>query len=63
MILLDIPKGISVSAYRLIASACKIKRFEYENKESRDSNNHTKKLNCSSFKETPYRYPDMSQQP
>ena len=38
----------------------KLGAFEYENKESRESNNHTKRLNWSSFKEAPYRNPDMS---
>ena len=60
---LNIPKRISVNTYRLIASTCKIKCFEYENKESRESNNHTKRLNWSSFKEAPYRNLDVSQQP
>ena len=41
--LLIIPKRISVNTYRLTASACKIKCFEYENKESWESNNHTKR--------------------
>ena len=48
--MLNIPKRISVSAYSLIASACKLSAFEYENKESRESNNHTKRLNWSSLK-------------
>ena len=41
----------------------KLSAFEYENKESGGSNNHTNRLNWSSFKEAPYRNPDMSQQP
>ena len=61
--LLNIPKLISVNTYRLIASACKLSAFEYENKESRESNNHTKTSNWSSFKETLYRNVDMSQRP
>ena len=35
---------------------------DYENKESRETNDHTKRQNWSSFKEAPYRNPDMSQQ-
>ena len=41
----------------------KLIAFEYANNESRESNNHTKRLNWSSFKEAPYRNFDMSQQP
>ena len=41
----------------------KLSAFEYENKESRESNNHNKRPNWSSFKEAPYRNPEMSQQP
>ena len=37
----NIPKRILVSTYMLIASAWKLIAFEYENKESRESNNHT----------------------
>ena len=37
--------------------------LEYENSEGRESNNHTKRLNWSFFKEAPYRNLDMSQQP
>ena len=59
----NIPKRILVSTYMLIASVWKLIAFEYENSESRDSNNHTKGLNWSSFKETPYRNLAMSQQP
>ena len=61
--LLNIPKRISVNTYRLITSACKLSAFEYGNKESRESNNHTKRSNWSSFKETLHRNLDMSQQP
>ena len=61
--LLNIANRISVNTYRLIASACKIKRFEYENKKCRESSNNTRRPNWSSFKEAPYRNPDMSQQP
>ena len=57
----NIPKRILVSTYMLTASA--LIAFEYENKESRESNNHTKRLNWSSFKEVPYRNLGMSQQP
>ena len=32
--------------------------FEYENKESRKSNNHTKRSNWSSFREARHRNPD-----
>ena len=46
----NIPKHIWVSTYRIIASA-----FEYENRASREINNHTKRFNWSSFKEAPYR--------
>ena len=59
----DIPKRILVSTYMLIASARKLIAFEYENKESRESNNHTKRLNWSSFKEAPFWNLDTSQQP
>ena len=59
----NIPKRILVGIYMLIASAWKLIAFEYENNESRESNNHTKILNWSSFKEAPYRNLDMSQQP
>ena len=59
----NIPKRILVSTYMLIASAWKLIAFEYENNESRESNNHTKRLNWSSFKEAAYRNLDMSQQP
>ena len=38
----NIPKRILVSTYMLITSAWKLIAFEYENKESRESNNHTK---------------------
>ena len=41
----NIPKRILVSTYMLIASAWKLIVFEYENNESRESNNHTKRLN------------------
>ena len=54
--LLNVPKRISGSTCRLIASACKIKCFEYENKERRESNSHTERLNLN-------KNPDMSQQP
>ena len=37
--------------------------FEHENKESRESNNHTKRLNWSSCKEAPYRNLDNESQP
>ena len=53
----NIPKCISVSTYRVIASTRKISAFEYENKASRESNNHTKRLNWSLFKEAPCRWP------
>ena len=41
----------------------KLSISKYENKESRESNNHTKRPNWSSLREAPYRNPDMSQQP
>ena len=41
----------------------KLNAFEYGNKESRKSKNHTKRSNWSSFKEELYRNPDMDQQP
>ena len=44
-------------------SGVKLIAFEYENKESRESKNHTKRLNWSSFKEALYRNLGMSQQP
>ena len=47
----------------LLQARVKLIAFEYENKESRESNSHTKRLNLSAFKETPYRNLDMSQQP
>ena len=56
----------SASQLALIGSLqarAKLSAFEYENKESRESNNHTKRSNWSSFKEAPDRNPDMSQQP
>ena len=56
--LLNIPNRISVTTHRLNASA-----FAYENKESREGSNHTKRLNWSSFKEAPYRNLNMGQQP
>ena len=59
----NIPKRILVSTYMLTASAWKLIAFEYENNESIESNNHTKRLNWWSFKEAPYRNLDMSQQP
>ena len=37
--------------------------FEYENKERKESNNHTERSNWLSFKEAPHRNPDVSQQP
>ena len=46
----------------IFSSASCISSFEYENKESRKSINHTGRSNWSSFKEAPYRNPDMSQQ-
>ena len=46
----NIPMRMLVSTYMLIASAWKLIAFEYENKESRESNNHTKRSNWSSFK-------------
>ena len=61
--MISIPKRILVSTYMLIASTWKLIAFEYENKESRESNNHTKRLNWSSFKEAPYRNLYTSQQP
>ena len=42
----NIPKRILVSTYMLIASAWKLIAFEYENNETRESNNHTKRLKC-----------------
>ena len=59
----NIPKRILISTFMLIASTWKLITFEYENNESRESNNHTKRLNWPSFKEAPYRNLDMSQQP
>ena len=58
----NIPKCISVSTYRL-DSRVKLIAFEYDNKESKESNDHTKRLNWSTFKEEPYRNLDVSQQP
>ena len=57
----NIPKCISVSTKRLKAHV-KLIAFEYENKESKESNNHTKRLYWSSFKEAPYRNLEMSQE-
>ena len=56
------PKRISVSTYRLIASACKLIAFSIKKEESRESNNHIKRSNWSSFKEAPYGNLGMSQQ-
>ena len=53
----------SASQLTLKQARAKLSAFEYENKESRESNNCTKRLNCSSFKEAPYRNPDISQRP
>ena len=52
--LLNIPK---------LQANAKLSDFEYENKESRESKNHIKKPNWSSFKDAPYENQDMSQQP
>ena len=46
-----------------LQARAKLSAFKYENKVSIESNNCTKRLNWSSFKEAPYRNPDMSQQP
>ena len=59
--LLNIPNHILVSTYRLVASKCKIKCFEYENRESRESSNHTKRLNWSSFKDASLQKSNMCQ--
>ena len=59
----NISKRLLVSTYMLIVSAWKLIALEYENNESRESNNHTKRLNWSFFKEAPYKNLDMSQQP
>ena len=61
--LLNIPKRVLVSTYRLVASKCKIKCFEYENKESRESSNHTKRFDWSSFKDASLQKSNMCQQP
>ena len=60
--LLNIPKRISALIGQLQARA-KLSVFDYENKERRESNNHTKGLNWPSFREALYRHPNMSQQP
>ena len=39
----------------------RLSAFEYESKESGESNNDTKRLNWLFFKMAPYRSPDMSQ--
>ena len=46
-----------------LQACAKLSAFECESKESRESNNHIKIPNWSSFKGAPYRNPDMSQQP
>ena len=56
----------SASQLTLIGSLqarAKLSAFEYESKESRESNNHTKRPNWSSLIEASYRNQDMSQQP
>ena len=35
----------------------KLSAFKYDNRASKESNNHAKRLNWSSFKEAPYRNP------
>ena len=63
MICLIFPIASQLALIGLLQACAKLSAFESENKESRESNNHTKNSNWSSFKEAPYRNPDTSQQP
>ena len=63
MICLIFPSASQLTLIGELQARPKLSAFEYENKKSLESNNHTKRLNWSSFKESPYRNHDMSQQP
>ena len=64
MICLIFPSASQLALISALQARAELNAFEYENKESRESNNnHTKRLNWSSFEEAPYRNHDMSQQP
>ena len=63
MICLIFPSASQLALIGQMQARAKLSAFEYEKKVSRESNNHTKRPNWSSFKEAPYRKPDMSQQP
>ena len=63
MIFLIFPSASQLARIGYMQARAKLSAFEYENKESRESNSHIKRWNWSSFKEAPCRNPDMSQQP
>ena len=57
------PSEFQLTLISELQAPVKLIDFEYENKENRESDNHTKRLNWSSFKEAPYKSLEMSQQP
>ena len=63
MICLIFPSASQLALTGQLQARAKLSAYEYEYKESRESNNHTKRLNWLSFKEAPYRNPDTSPQP
>ena len=63
VICLIFPSTSQLARIGLLQALAQLSAFEYQNKDSRKSNNHTERSNWSSFKEAPYRSPDMSQQP
>ena len=50
MICLIFPSASQLALISLLQARAKLSAFEYENKESRESNNHTKRSNWSSLK-------------
>ena len=62
MICLIFPSASQLALIGYLQASAKLNAFEYESKESRESNKHTKRQNWLSFKEAPYRNEDTSQQ-
>ena len=62
MICLILPSASQLALTGYMQASAKLSAFDYESKKSRESSNHTKRLNWSFFKEAPYRNPDTSQQ-
>ena len=57
MICLIFPSASQLALIGQLQVRAKLSAFEYGNKASSESSNHTKRLNWSSFKEAPYRTP------